>query len=48
MNISDILFAAGFCMSVVFAMLAALYALLKLSTGAIRFIEAKTKRRREG
>ena len=43
MHTSEILFAALFCFSMVFALLGGLYGLVKLSTTAIRLIEAKAK-----
>jgi hypothetical protein len=44
LNISDIIFSALFCFSMVFALLGGLYVLVKLSTSVIRFIEAKAKK----
>ena len=46
-SILDSLFTALFCMSVVFAMLGGLYALVNLFTNAIRFIEAEPNKRRQ-
>lgn len=43
-DMAEIIFAALFCFSMVFALLGALYALIKLSTGAIKYIEEKMKK----
>ena len=40
----DLLFAAIFCFTLVFGLLAGLYILLKFLTAVIRFIEAKIKK----
>ena len=39
----EIVFAAFFCFAMVFVLLGLLYALVKLSTSAIKYIEAKMK-----
>ena len=44
MDITEILYAALFCFSMVFGLLACLYFLVKLTTGAIRYIEARAKK----
>ena len=44
MDISEILFSAMFCFLMVFALLGALYILVKLATSAIRIIESKSKK----
>ena len=43
MNTSEIIFAALFCFTMVFALLGGLYILLKILTSAIKTAETKTK-----
>ena len=43
MSTSEVLFTALFCFSMVFTLLGGLYVLVKLSTSAIRIIEARAK-----
>lgn len=40
----EIVFAAIFCFAMVFILLGVLYGLVKLSTNAIKYIEAKIKK----
>ena len=42
MDIGNVLYAALFCFAMVFGLLGCLYALVRLTTRAIRVIESKT------
>ena len=44
MNISESIFTALFCFSMVFILLAVLYLLVVISTGIIRRVEVKAKK----